>query len=126
MKTHNNIHLIISLPTNATHYNTPTHLLFAGLTDVGDVGEEVVVFRLGHGLAELCRVLEHADQDLQTVQIRVLRRDHLKNGLMEGKRKRQGGKRGNQESEEGETEKRGLLMSVFFSQHSVHVHYFHL
>lgn len=40
------------------------------------------MFGLGHGLAELCRVLEHADQDLQAVQIRVLRRDHLKNGLM--------------------------------------------
>lgn len=40
------------------------------------------MFSLGHGLAELCRVLEHADQDLQAVQIRVLRRDHLKNGLM--------------------------------------------
>lgn len=63
------------------------YLLFAGLTDVDDVGEEVVVFSLGHSLAELCRVLEHADQDLQTVEVRVLRRDHLKNGLLKGNRK---------------------------------------
>lgn len=42
----------------------------------------MVVFSLCHGLPELCRVFEHADQDLQTVQIRVLRRDHLKNGLI--------------------------------------------
>lgn len=49
-----------------------THLLLAGLADVCDVGEEVVVFGLGHGITELCGVLEHADQDLQTVQIRVL------------------------------------------------------
>lgn len=50
-----------------TQYSTPTHVLFACLTHVGDVGKQVVVFRLGHGLAEFCRVLEHADQDLQTV-----------------------------------------------------------
>lgn len=30
------------------------------------------MFSLGHGLAELGRVLEHADQDLQAVQVRVL------------------------------------------------------
>lgn len=107
MKTHNNIHLIIILPAKATDYITKTHLLFAGLTDVGDVGEEVVVFSLVKGLAELCRVLEHADQDLQTVEVRVLRRDHLKNGLVKGKREQQEGDRGNQESEEGETEKGG-------------------
>lgn len=58
------------------------YLLFAGLTDIGDVWEEVVVFRLGHRFTELGRVLEHADQDLQTVQVRVLWRDHLENGLM--------------------------------------------
>ncbi len=73
-------------PKSSNHGNTTTHLLFAGLTDVGDVGEKVVVFSLGHGLAELCRVLEHADQDFQTVQVRVLRRDHLKNGLQRDKR----------------------------------------
>lgn len=67
-------------------YKAAAHLLFADLTDVGDVGEEVVVFGLGHGLAELCRVLEHADQDLQTVEVRVLGRDHLKNGLLETER----------------------------------------
>lgn len=44
----------------------------------------MVVFGLGYGLAELRRALEHADQDLQTVEVRVLRRDHLKNGLFEG------------------------------------------
>lgn len=65
------------------------HLLFASLTDVGDVREEVVVFGLGHGLAEVCRILEHADQDLQTVEVRVLRRDHLKNGLLRGMREQQ-------------------------------------
>lgn len=64
------------------------HSLFAGLTDVGDVGEEVVVFGLGHGLSELCGVLEHADQDLQTVEVRVLRGDQLKDGLRKGKRGR--------------------------------------
>lgn len=57
------------------------HSLGAGLADVDDVGEEVVVLGLGHGLAELRRVLEHADEDLQAVQIRVFRRDHLKYGL---------------------------------------------
>lgn len=51
------------------------------------------MFSLGHGLAELCRILEHADQDLQTVQVRVLRRDHLKNGLTKGKRGQPGGER---------------------------------
>lgn len=56
-------------------------LLFAGLADICDVGEEVVVLRLGHGLAELRRVLEHADEDLQTVEVRVLGGDHLKNCL---------------------------------------------
>lgn len=43
------------------------HSLGAGLTDVNDVGEEVVVLGLGHGLAELRRVLEHAYKDLQAV-----------------------------------------------------------
>lgn len=46
----------------------------------------MVVLSLGHGLAELCRVFEHADEDLQTVEVRVLRRDHLENGLMKDKR----------------------------------------
>lgn len=59
------MHLIIILPTEL--HRVETCLLFASLTDVGDVREEVVVFGLCHGLAELCRVLEHADQDLQTV-----------------------------------------------------------
>lgn len=49
------------------------HLLGAGLADVDDVGEEVVVLGLGHGLAEFHRVLEHADEDLQAVQVRVFR-----------------------------------------------------
>lgn len=57
------------------------HSLGAGLADVDDVGEEVVVLCLGHGLAELRRVLEQADEDLQAVQVRVLRRDHLEYGL---------------------------------------------
>lgn len=57
------------------------HLLGAGLADVDDVGEEVVVLSLGHGLTELHRVLEHADEDLQAVQVRVFRRDHLEYGL---------------------------------------------
>lgn len=56
-------------------------LLLAGLAHVADVGEEVVVLGLGHGLPELCRVLKHADQDLQAVQVRVFRGDDLKNGL---------------------------------------------
>lgn len=56
-------------------------LLLAGLAHVADVGEEVVVLGLGHGLPELRRVLKHADQDLQAVQVRVLRGDDLKNGL---------------------------------------------
>lgn len=46
----------------------------------------MVVLSLGHGLAELCRVFEHADEDLQTVEIGVLRRDHLENGLMKKKK----------------------------------------
>ena len=58
-------------------------LLFADGADVGDVGEEVVVLRLGHGVAELRRVLEHADQDLQAVEVGVLRGDHLEDGLGE-------------------------------------------
>lgn len=45
-----------------------------------------MVFSLGHGLPELWRILEHADQDLETVEIGVLRRDHLKNGLRRSKR----------------------------------------
>lgn len=62
------------------------HSLGAGLADVHDVGEEMVVLCLGHGLAELRRVLEHADEDLQAVQVRVFRRDHLEYGLRrEGK-----------------------------------------
>lgn len=40
-----------------------------------------MVLGLGHGLPELCRVLKHADQDLQAVQVRVFRGDDLKNGL---------------------------------------------
>lgn len=66
--------------------NKGTDSLFAGLADVGDIWEEVVVFGLGHGLAELGRVLKHADQDLQAVQVRVLWRDHLKNRLMKCER----------------------------------------
>ena len=84
---HDNVHLIVILPEKA-----PTlHLLLASLTDVADVGEEVVALRLGHGLAELHRVLEHADQDLQTVEVGVLRRDHLENGLRRSKGEEQGG-----------------------------------
>lgn len=41
----------------------------------------MVALRLGHGLAELGRVLEHAAEDLDAVQVAVLRRDHLKDGL---------------------------------------------
>lgn len=65
----------------ALGFQPTVNSLGAGLTDVDDVGEEVVVLRLGHGLAELRRVLEHADEELQAVQVRVLRRDHLKYGL---------------------------------------------
>lgn len=43
----------------------------------------MVVFSLGHGVAELRGVFKHANQDLQAVQIGVFRRDHLKNGLGE-------------------------------------------
>lgn len=64
-------------------------LLLAGLAHVADVGEEVVVLGLGHGAPELCRVLKHADQDLQAVQVRVFRGDDLKNGLT---KKRGGGR----------------------------------
>lgn len=42
-------------------------LLFTGLTHIHDVGEEVVVVRLGHGVAQLRRVLEQPDQDHQAV-----------------------------------------------------------
>lgn len=62
------------------------NLLLTGLTDISDVGEEVVVFSFGHGFTEFCRVLEHADQDLQTVEVGVLRGDHLKYGLRRRKR----------------------------------------
>lgn len=41
----------------------------------------MVVLHLGHGPAELRRVLEQADEDLQTVQVTVLRGDDLKDGL---------------------------------------------
>lgn len=58
--------------TCSIHIGQPLHSLLARLADVRDVGEEMVVFRLGHGIAELRGVLEHANQDLQTVQIRVL------------------------------------------------------
>lgn len=51
--------------------NAAACLLLAGLAHVADVGEEVVVVRLGHGLPELWSVLKHADQDLQAVQVRV-------------------------------------------------------
>lgn len=47
-------------------------LLFTGLADVDDVGEEVVVLDLGHGLAELRGILEHADQNLQAVLVGML------------------------------------------------------
>lgn len=47
-------------------------LLFTGLTHVHDVGEEVVVVRLGHGVAEFWRVLEQADEDHEAVQVAVL------------------------------------------------------
>lgn len=42
-------------------------LLFAGLTDVNNVGEEVVMVRFVNDLAELVWVLEETDEDLQTV-----------------------------------------------------------
>lgn len=66
--------------------NAAARLLLAGLAHVADVREEVVVLRLGHGLPELGRVLKHADEDLQAVQVRVLRGDDLKNGLMKRNR----------------------------------------
>lgn len=42
-------------------------LLFAGLTDVNNVGEEVVMVRFVNDLAELIWVLKETDEDLQTV-----------------------------------------------------------
>lgn len=68
------------------------------------------MFGLRHGLAELGGVLEHADQDLQTVEIRVLRRDHLKNGLKKGKTE-----------EQRNTQQRGRLTCAIIS-----VYYSHL
>lgn len=47
-------------------------LLFTGLTHIHDVGEEVVVVRLGHGVAEFWRVLEQADEDHEAVEVAVL------------------------------------------------------
>lgn len=80
-------------------------LLLAGLAHVADVGEEVVVLGLGHGLPELCRVLKHADQDLQAVQVRVFRGDDLKNGLtkkgVKGVGEQDGGKVGIKRPESG-------------------------
>lgn len=52
-------------------------LLLTGLTHIHDVGEEVVVVRLGHGVPEFLRVLEQADKDHEAVEVAVLRRDHL-------------------------------------------------
>lgn len=80
MKTNKGAHLITNVLTKQQHS------LFASLTDISDIGEQVMVFSLGHGLPELWRILEHADQDLETVEIGVLRRDHLKNGLRRSKR----------------------------------------
>ena len=61
-------------------------LLLADSLYDGDVGEEVVVLGGGHRLTEGLAVLEVAHQDAQAVQVRVLRRDDLEDGLAAGGR----------------------------------------
>lgn len=56
--------------------------------DDGDVGEEVVVLRGRHGLLQRLAVLEVLHQDSQTVQVRVLRRDDLEDGLACGDKRK--------------------------------------
>lgn len=48
---------------------TMLHSLGADSQDVADVGEEVVVLRLGHGLLQLLRLLEAAHQHTQAVHV---------------------------------------------------------
>lgn len=62
------------------HANGP-HLPGADRQDVADVGEEVVVLRLGHGLLQLLRPHEVAHQDAEAVHVGVLRSDDLKHRL---------------------------------------------
>lgn len=60
---------------------TVPHLPGADSQDVADVGEEVVVLRLGHGLLQLLRLLEAAHQHAQAVHVGELRCDDLKHCL---------------------------------------------
>lgn len=59
------------------------HLPRADRQDVADVGEEVVMLCLGHGLLQLLRPHEVAHQDTQAVHVGVLRSDDLKHCLKE-------------------------------------------
>lgn len=57
--------------------------LLTGRHDIQDVGEEVVVFRLGHSGPQLPGLQELSHQDAQAVQIGELRREDLEDGLHE-------------------------------------------
>lgn len=57
--------------------------LLTGAQDVQDVGEKVVVLRLGHGRPQLSGLQELGDQDAQAVLVRELGRQDLKDGLGE-------------------------------------------
>lgn len=59
----------------------PPRSPLADLVDDGDVGEEVMVLRVRHRPLQSFAVSEVMDQDAQAVQIRVLRRDDLEDGL---------------------------------------------
>lgn len=54
-----------------------------GRHHIQDVGEEVVVFRLGHSGPQLLGLQELRHQDAQAVQIRELGREDLEDGLHE-------------------------------------------
>lgn len=47
------------------HRNTEDHLLFAGLPDIGNVGEKVMPLGLSHCISQFLRVFKHPYQDLQ-------------------------------------------------------------
>lgn len=70
-----------SSPAGSQAHADSPHLPGADRQDVADVGEEVVVLRLCHGLPQLFRPHEVAHQHAQAVHVGVLRRDDLKHGL---------------------------------------------
>lgn len=74
--------MYISISSVYTH--THTQVLPAPLTDLvdhSDVGEEMMVLCGGHCFPQSSAVLEVAHQNAQAVQVRMLWRDDLKNGL---------------------------------------------